>query len=415
MDKAPILDFIRDHINAADKSSHEQIQKTLQTIRAHLGLEVAFLAEFTEGQRVFRYVDSSHPQSPIRVGGADPLEESYCQRIIDGRLPELILDATQLPAAQELAVTTALPVGAHLSVPVRLKDGTLYGTFCCFSFTPNQSLNERDLAIMRVAAEFAAAQIEHYLEAERLKSEIRERIHAVLSGDALSMVYQPIYHLAENRVVGLESLARFFTTPMRSPDIWFNEAAYVDLSIPLELMAIQLALDGIKHFPADTYVAVNISPKTILDGKLGDALAGWPLGQIVLEVTEHAVIDHYDDITRVVNPLRQRGLRIAVDDAGAGYASFRHILNLAPDVIKLDISITRNIDTDRSRRALAAALISFAQETGSKIVAEGVETASELAVLQELGINKAQGYFLGKPMSLKDASQLVQSGCSSLV
>jgi EAL domain-containing protein (putative c-di-GMP-specific phosphodiesterase class I) len=99
-------------------------------------------------------------------------------------------------------------------------------------------------------------------------------------------------------------------------------------------------------------------------------------------------------------------LRIAVDDAGAGYASFRHILNLAPDLIKLDVFLTQNIHTDRARRALAAALIRFSEETGSKIIAEGVETTLQLKVLRELGVTKAQGYLLGRPMPLASASEL---------
>jgi hypothetical protein len=103
-------------------------------------MDVAFLSEFTDGQRVFRHVDSSLENLPVKVGGADPLEASYWQRVVDGRLPELIQDATAVPAAMELPVTRALPVGAHLSVPIKLKDGSVYGTFWCFSFTPTSPL-----------------------------------------------------------------------------------------------------------------------------------------------------------------------------------------------------------------------------------------------------------------------------------
>nr|WP_247655455.1 EAL domain-containing protein [Stutzerimonas frequens] len=93
-------------------------------------------------------------------------------------------------------------------------------------------------------------------------------------------------------------------------------------------------------------------------------------------------------------------MRLAVDDAGAGYASFRHILKLKPDVIKLDASLIRNVDSDTGCRALAAALIRFAEETGCKVVAEGVETQEELAMLRRLEVNKAQGYLLGRPAPL---------------
>jgi EAL domain-containing protein (putative c-di-GMP-specific phosphodiesterase class I) len=147
-------------------------------------------------------------------------------------------------------------------------------------------------------------------------------------------------------------------------------------------------------------LAVNASPETVLDPRLDTLLHSIPSPErLVLEITEHAAVDHYEAIAQRLKSYRTRGLKIAVDDAGAGYASFRHILNLVPDRIKLDMSLTRDIDVDPARRALAAALIHFSAETGSTLVAEGVETAAELATLQELGVNKAQGYFLGRPIS----------------
>jgi EAL domain-containing protein (putative c-di-GMP-specific phosphodiesterase class I) len=101
-------------------------------------------------------------------------------------------------------------------------------------------------------------------------------------------------------------------------------------------------------------------------------------------------------------PFRRRGARLAIDDAGANYASMRHILNLKADIIKLDISLTRDIDSDSNRRALAKGLIAFAREVASQITAEGVETESELATLRAIGVDKAQGYFLAKPRTLEE-------------
>ena len=114
-----------------------------------------------------------------------------------------------------------------------------------------------------------------------------------------------------------------------------------------------------------------------------------------------------EELEYALRPLRARGMRLSVDDAGAGHSSFRHILRLHPDYIKLDISLTRDIDTDRNRRALAAALIGFAHETGAELIAEGVETESELATLRELGVHKAQGYLLGRPAPFEAAQQMV--------
>lgn len=214
------------------------------------------------------------------------------------------------------------------------------------------------------------------------------------------MVYQPIVHLVENRIVGHEALARFSAEPQRTPDKWFDEAGQVGLQQELEVALIEAALKGMDRLPPDSYLSLNVSPDTILAGALDNVLAHQPMVRLMLEVTEHACVQDYALLAEALEPLRSKGLRLAVDDAGAGYASFRHILKLKPDVIKLDSSLIRNIDSDTGSRALAAALIRFAEETGCKVVAEGVETREELAMLRRLEVNKAQGYLLGRPMPL---------------
>jgi len=246
-------------------------------------------------------------------------------------------------------------------------------------------------------------------EKGKQRDEKAKRIQSVISGDGLSIVYQPIINVAQDKVVGFESLTRFSATPLRGPDVWFNEAASVGMGAQLEMRAVELAMAALDSLPQDVYLSFNVSPEALINGDLRRVLEGMPLERLVLEITEHATIDEYSELTNALAPLRTQGLRLAVDDAGAGFASFRHILQLQPDIIKLDMSLTRDIDTDAARRALASALIRFAHETGSKIVAEGVETASELRVLRSLGVNKAQGYFLGRPAPLANALQSSQA------
>jgi EAL domain-containing protein (putative c-di-GMP-specific phosphodiesterase class I) len=225
-------------------------------------------------------------------------------------------------------------------------------------------------------------------------------------GEVLSMVYQPIVDLVHERIVGFESLARFKSVPPRTPDVWFQEANSVGLGQELEVLAIQSALAH--GYLADrVYVACNVSPEVVLSGHLPESLCQAKLSRIVLEITEHSCVRDYANLECMLRPLRDRGLRLAVDDAGAGYSSFGHILRLHPDYIKLDMSITRGIDRDRGRRALTAALIGFAHETGCELIAEGVETASELATLRSLGVHKGQGYLLGRPASFDIARDLV--------
>ncbi|MBT9568242.1 MAG: EAL domain-containing protein [Thiobacillus sp.] len=386
---------------AGDDSLSKEIVDILRAVRTHLGMDVAFVSEFSQGRRVFRFVDSAPDIHIVSVGASDPLDESYCQRIIDGRLPELITDATVLDAARELPATLELPVGAHLSVPIRLRDGRIYGTFCCFSFLPDHTLNERDLNMMRVFADLTVEKIENAIEKERAISSVQDRINTVLGSDLLTVVYQPIYSLALKKVTGYEALSRFSSEPYRAPDIWFSEALQVGLGCQLESRALALALAGLSELRAGEYLSLNVSPGFILNNDLQDVLDGSPLERIVLEVTEHVSIDDYLGLAERIGPLRRKGMRLAVDDAGAGYASFRHVLSLEPDLIKLDASIIRDIDTDFSRRALAIAFISFAQTTGAEIIAEGVETEAQFTTLQQLGVDRIQGNFIGEPRALK--------------
>ena len=141
---------------AAPWTPPELLIVCLQRIRQDLGMELAFVAEFTAGRRVFRYVDAGTSDLQILVGDSDPLEDSYCVRVADGRLPQLMTDAGRNAEALTLPATRALPVGAHLSVPIRLADGRVFGTICCFSRQPVESLEDHNLATMRVMADVIA-------------------------------------------------------------------------------------------------------------------------------------------------------------------------------------------------------------------------------------------------------------------
>ena len=395
-------------VSSMGHAGESSVPDILRAIRNHLNMEVAFVAEFTQGQRIFRYVDSDWQNNPIKINQGHPLEESYCQRVVDGRLPELMQDACLHPVALQLGATRAIPVGAHMSVPIRLSDGSIYGTFCCFSRTGDTSLNLRDLSLMRVFAELATKMIERERKLSTRRHTSRARIEHVLSGQGLWIVYQPIVDISCKRIAGYEALARFSDeSSAADPDEWFRDAHLNGQGVELELYAIETALRILPQLDKTLDIAVNASPETVLDPRLAALFERTAsTDRVVLEITEHAAVERYEAIAQCLKPYREQGLKIAVDDAGAGYASFRHILNLGPDRIKLDMSLTRDIDADPARRALAAALIHFSAETGSTLVAEGVETAAELATLKELGVNKAQGYFLGRPIS---AAQLIGS------
>jgi len=379
---------------------HQQIQQVLHAVRQALGMEVAFVSEFLQHRRWFHYVDAEAIFQPVAPGASDPLDDSYCQRVVDGRLPALITDAQQLTAARALPVTTALPIGAHLSVPIRFSDGEVFGTFCCFSRQADPALSQRDLAVVQVFAALTGQLLEAEVRQARQQQAARTQVQAVLDQQAFEVHYQPIVHIKEQRIVGHEALTRFTAPPLRAPDAWFRQALACGLHVELELAVMQRAMRALPQLAPGAYLSLNVSPDTLAQPAVTEWLRSQPLAQLLLEVTEHNPITDYDGLNQVLAPLRQAGLRLAVDDAGAGYASFRHILRLKPDIIKLDASLIQRIDSDRDSRALAAALIRFAEETGIRVVAEGVETSAQLQQLQAMQVNKVQGYLMGRPAPL---------------
>src|SRR5438270_68546 len=213
------------------------------------------------------------------------------------------------------------------------------------------------------------------------------------------LVYQPIVHLDTGILAGVEALCRFHDG--RSPEFWFEQCERLGTACELDLQIIEHALADLPLLP-DGYLAINLSPSTLRDPRLTDLLLSpkIPADRLVVEVTEHARVADYLEAQRVLGALRRAGVRVAVDDAGAGYSTFRHILQLRPDIIKMDQSITRDIDTDAARRALATALVIFAGEVGASVVAEGVETEAELQTLAAAGIFRGQGFAISAAQSL---------------
>ena len=240
-------------------------------------------------------------------------------------------------------------------------------------------------------------QTEHELER---RQEVTQRIEAILAGTGLAMAYQPIVDLRTEHVVGVEALARFSAAPVRTPDVWFAEAAEVGLGLQLELRAVELALAGLPHFPSAQFLSMNASPGALRSPALLAHLDEPSRHRLVIELAEHEPVTDYRPLVDSINGLRDHGIRIAVDDTGSGVASLQHIVKLQPDFIKLDRGLIEAIDADPAKRALVSALKSFAYDTRSKVIAEGIETEAELATLRDLGITLGQGYLLGRPAPL---------------
>lgn len=227
------------------------------------------------------------------------------------------------------------------------------------------------------------------LEADR-------RIRAVIDKEEFSALFQPVVLLESMEPVGAEALTRFHAAPYRSPDLWFAEAHRVGLGVELELAAARRALGLLPRLPPTARLAINFGPDAIVDPRLPELIASSDPNRLVVELTEHDAIESYPRLRASIMELRQTGAEFALDDVGTGFSNLAHIINFAPDIIKLDIELVRGIDIDPVRRSLARAMVSLAQETGAEVVAEGVEREEEREALLSVGVQMGQGFLFGR-------------------
>ena len=232
---------------------------------------------------------------------------------------------------------------------------------------------------------------------------VRDRIGAAIADRLLVTSFQPIIELATSNVIGAEALSRFVGATQTAPEQWFHDAAEVGLATELELLAVNTALTAGLELPLHLSISINVSPLTCLDPRLAALIMDSPisLDRVVLELTEHRQVGDYQALNASLRSLRAGGVRIAVDDAGAGFASGQHILRIRPELIKLDRAIVSGIDSDTGQQALTASLVALAGQIGAKVTAEGIETSAELRCVAALGVDTGQGYLLGRPSVLR--------------
>jgi EAL domain-containing protein (putative c-di-GMP-specific phosphodiesterase class I) len=228
----------------------------------------------------------------------------------------------------------------------------------------------------------------------------RDHIAGVIVRRAFGPVFQPIVELASNAIVGYEALTRF--TDGANPEVLFAEAAAVGLGHELETATLHAALEAAESLPQSVWLNLNSSPELILAGEPLRTLLSGSRRRIVLEVTEHTAITDYPAFRTAMAALGPN-VELAVDDAGTGFASLRHIVELRPTFVKLDRSLMAGLESDEARQAMIVGLCHFASVTRCRLIVEGIETDSELAVLRGLAIELGQGYLLGRPLPVADA------------
>jgi EAL domain-containing protein (putative c-di-GMP-specific phosphodiesterase class I)/FixJ family two-component response regulator len=266
-----------------------------------------------------------------------------------------------------------------------------------------ESVDERSLAESLPAlvefADVAAALIGRDVAARTEASVAREQIQAIIANGAFESVFQPIVDLVQDAVIGYEGLTRFADEV--SPEVRFAEATAVGLGPELEAATLQASLAAATALPAGVSLNLNVSPALIMARQPLQQLLRGVGRPVVLEVTEHAQIADYEAFRTSFAALRPK-MELAVDDAGAGFASLRHILELRPAFVKLDRSLIAGLESDEARQAMIVGLRHFARSVGCMLIAEGIETEAELGVLRSLEIRFAQGFLLGRPRPVAD-------------
>jgi EAL domain-containing protein (putative c-di-GMP-specific phosphodiesterase class I) len=366
-----------------------RIQRLLAMGQHQLGMDVSYVARFQGGRQVYRAVQGDAASFGLQVGTGPQLEDTYCQRMVQGRLPNAVPDSALDARVRDLPATLATGIGAYVAVPLHLASGELYGTLCCLSHTARPDLDDRDVAVLTMLSELLADELEDDATRQRDLIEV-ERLMQDL---AVTVALQPIVELATGACTGLEALARF---DGHTPDQMFARADNAGLRTELETLCLEQALLRLPELRPHQRLAVNVSPEVACSVALQHP-STLPLDRLILEITEHTAVASYENLRQVIEPLRRRGLQLAVDDAGAGFASLRHILELGPDIIKVDRSLVAGLDTDAARRTIVTTFVLLALDLGASVIAEGVEREPELHALADLGVDAVQGFLLARP------------------
>jgi len=246
--------------------------------------------------------------------------------------------------------------------------------------------------------------------AERKEQDtLEQEVQNIITQRIIRTVFQPIFHLSTQQKVGYEALTRGPEGSMlENPETLFAAARDNSLLMELESICQISALDSISTFKPQGRIFVNTSSNFISHPLFRKRLKENSLKKLastlVLEITEKEAIENYNDFRTAIDPIRKAGVRLAVDDAGSGYADMESIAEVRPEYIKIANSITRNISHDLIKQEIVSSFLGLAVKLRSTVIAEGIETREDFHVIKRLGVEYGQGFFLGRPAQLVKAS-----------
>ena len=369
------------------------LRRACELVRTQLHLDVVAIGELVDDRLFYRATAGDALRFGIALGAGPKVDERYRRGLDSGRLLEVIADLGAEERRIGLPMVAPGQPGAYVGVPLRTADGDLYGAFFGLRRSPDANLGPRDAELLTI---IGGLLVDDLTRCHRLE-QARRHIERTLEYEDVELAYQPIFDAMGGPSRGLEALARF-PSPLGGPDETFGLAQQVGLGFDLERLIARKALAFLAAFPSDRFLSVNLTPETLL--QLAHRARGRddiPLERLVVEITEHAAVPSYRVLRDELEPLRRQGLRIAIDDAGAGYASLRHVVELRPDFIKVDHSLSHRVADDHARLVAVSAFVILALDIGATVIAEGVERRVDLEALGEAGVGMVQGYLLGMP------------------
>jgi len=373
------------------------IADALDHVRSLMDMDFCYISEASEDEVTFRQVSARSQSDLVAAGRKVPLDEMFCGFIAKGEIPNVVTDTREVPVLRDLPFIQDANVQSLISVPIYRPSGGLFGMFCCFSQTPKPNLNQRDFEVVNMFTNLASRALHEELREVEVRNSATHAINDVIGSNAIEIHLQPIMSLSDQRPVAVEALSRFYDGRHGGPMAWFQMAQDADMKVELELEAIKTALACLPHMPENIALSINASPDTIISDGLLPLLVKTSPTRIILEMTEHEVISNIGKLSLRLSEMRKQGIRLAIDDVGAGYAGLSTVLDLNADVLKLDRGLVSNIHTDPAKQSLTKAMVHFARETNALLIAEGIELHPEDATLRSLGVHLGQGFIYAPP------------------
>lgn len=372
--------------------------------RAHLGVETAFVTRCVEeGLQQVTHLCTAD-DLPLEPGAVIAHANSLLDHGSSEISARLIPDSGEHPLPPLVPEVGDLRIGCFACAPLRLSDGTLWGSLCVLGKEPDPTLTMRDLKIVESFSGLAAERIESALERDRREQAAQERVESMLDGHGITTFQQPIVSLASGAPVGVECLSRFPDLTKRGPDAWFEDAELVGLGEALELAALRCALETLGHVPKGLFATINVSPRTLRSGAVRSLLEDTAITDLVVEIAGPLPTEDMATLAREIEALRPLA-RIAFDNVTPDLDGLQRVVELRPDYLKLDMMLARGIEGDRARQALVAALVILGRSVGCTVIAQGIEDEAEEEAFNALGIDCGQGYLYSRPLPTAAAQQ----------